>query len=575
MKSIRQVFEWSVIYMKEITVLIAGRRGVELDETGLLVSKLLSKIGYQIYMYNDIPSLIIGGHQFVLVRGANEKISAHTDKVDIVLAHNQEAIDKHVDRFKDNTIIISDMDKVKVEDLKLTNIGVSLKDIIEDKTMMIQLGGICLVAGLCKALKIDLSILEEIISKNNKLIEQKLKVAKIAYEQINVENNKSIEEKQILIKEQSINNQLPILSGSDAIGLGLLKAGLEAYVAYPMTPTSPILEFLAAKEKELGLHIVLPESEIAVLLMALGYSYMGVRNAVGTSGGGFSLMVEALGLAGQAELPAVIVMGQRSGPSTGMPTYTAQTDLNFILNASQGEFPRFIAAPGDAEEAYYWSGVAMNKAWKYQMPAFILTDKTLGLGYYSFDESLVPEVKVEEARLWDKQGQYARYKMTNDGISPIAFPSIEGQAVKATSYIHDEYGITTENPKTAKALADKLIMKEKELAKDLEDYETVKVYGEGSTAMLCWGTNKGVCLEVARKYDIKVIQMIVMSPFPTKSLTRALEGVEKVINVECNAKGQLAILLKQNGFNVDEMILKYDGRPFSIEDLDLEVKKVM
>lgn len=554
--------------MKEITVLIAGRRGVELDETGLLVSKLLGKIGYQIYMYNDIPSLIIGGHQFVLVRGANEKISAHTDKVDIVLAHNQEAIDKHKDRFKDNTIIISDMDKVQIDDPKLTNIGLSLKDIIEDKAIMIQLGGICLVAGLCKALNIELDILEEIINTDKtKLLEQKLKVAKIAYEQVKIKNDESIIEKG--------HSQLPVLSGSEAISLGLLKAGLEAYVAYPMTPTSPILEYLAAKEKELGLHIVLPESEIAVLLMALGYSYMGVRNAVGTSGGGFSLMVEALGLAGQAELPAVIVMGQRSGPSTGMPTYTAQTDLNFVLNASQGEFPRFIAAPGDAEEAYYWSGVAMNKAWKYQMPAFILTDKTLGLGYYSFDESLVPEVKVEEARLWDKQGKYERYKMTNDGISPIAFPSIEGQAVKATSYVHDEYGITTEKPEIAKALADKLIMKEKKLAKDLEDYETVKVYGEGKTALLCWGTNKGVCLEVARKYDMKVIQMIVMSPFPTKSLTRALEGVEKVINVECNAKGQLAILLKQNGFNVDEMILKYDGRPFSIEDLDLEVKKVM
>lgn len=562
--------------MKEITVLIAGRRGVELDETGLLVSSVLSKIGYKIYMYNDIPSLIIGGHQFILVRGADEKISAHTDKVDIVLAHNQEAINKHKDRFKENTIIISDIDQVKLEDLKLTNIGLSLKEIIEEKALMIQLGGICLVAGLCKALNIELNILEEIVSKNNtKLVEQKLKVAKIAYELVNVDNNKSIEEKQKLIKEESKNEQLPILSGSVAISLGLLKAGLEAYVAYPMTPTSPILEFLAAKEKELGLHIVLPESEIAVLLMALGYSYMGVRNAVGTSGGGFSLMVEALGLAGQAELPAVIVMGQRSGPSTGMPTYTAQTDLHFVLNASQGEFPRFIVAPGDVEDAYYWSGVAMNMAWKYQMPAIILTDKTLGLGYYSFDASLVPEVKVEEARLWDKKGQYMRYKMTADGISPIAFPSIEGQAVKATSYVHDEYGITTEDPKTAKALADKLIMKEKQLASDLENYENVKVYGKGSTALLCWGTNKGVCLEVARKYDMKVVQMIVMSPFPTKSLTRALEGVDKLINVECNAKGQLAILLKQNGFNVDEMILKYDGRPFSIEDLDLEVKKVM
>ncbi len=565
--------------MKEITVLIAGRRGDGLDETGLIVSNILSKIGYQIYMYNDIPSLIVGGHQFVLVRGASEKISAHTDKVDIVLAHNQDAVDKHKDRFYDKTVIISDMDKVLVKDAKLTNIGLSLKEIIDDKALMIQLGGICLIAGLCKALNIELSILKEIINKDNtKLLEQKLKLAEITYEQVSIKKNKSIEQKQKLIKEQieeSNNKKLPILSGSEAISLGLLKAGLEAYVAYPMTPTSPILEFLAAKEKELGLHIVLPESEIAVMLMALGYSYMGVRNAVGTSGGGFSLMVEALGLSGQAELPAVIVMGQRSGPSTGMPTYTAQTDLHFVLNASQGEFPRLIVAPGDAEEAYYWSGVAMNKAWKYQMPAIILTDKTLGLGYYSFDINLVPEVKIEEELLWDSKEKYSRYKMTNDGISPMAYPSIGGQAIKATSYIHDEYGITTEKPEIAKALADKLIMKEKQLAVDLEAYETVNVYGEGTTALLCWGSNKGVCLEVASKYNLKVVQVLVMSPFPVNALNKGLDGVDKLISVECNAKGQLAILLKQNGFKVDELILKYDGRPFSIEDLDLEVKKVM
>ncbi len=554
--------------MKEITVLIAGRRGDGLDETGLLVSNILSRIGYQIYMYNDIPSLIIGGHQFVLVRGANEKISAHNDKVDFVLAHNQDAIDNHKNRFSNDTIIISDKDKVLVDDPNMTNIGLSLKEIIEDKSLMIKLGGVSLVAGLCKALNIDLSILEEIINKgNNKLLEEKLKVVRIAYEQVNIDKEES--------KKEKVQFQYPILSGSEAISLGLLKAGLEAYIAYPMTPTSPILEFLAAKEKELGLQVVLPESEIAVMLMALGYSYMGVRNAVGTSGGGFSLMVEALGLSGQAELPAVIVMGQRAGPSTGMPTYSGQTDLHFVLNASQGEFPRLIVAPGDAEDAYYWSGVAMNKAWKYQLPAFILTDKTLGLGYYSFNASLVPEVKVEEAILWDRQGQYLRYKMTDDGISPMAFPSIVGQAIKATGYTHDEYGITTENPKGAKALADKWIRKEKQLAIDLESYETVKVFGEGSTALLCWGTNKGVCIEVARKYNLKVVQMILMSPFPTNALSRSLEGVDRLISVECNAKGQLALLLKQNGFNVDELILKYDGRPFSVDDLDLEVKKVL
>lgn len=557
--------------MKEITVLIAGKRGDGIDETGLLVGKILGEIGYQVYMYNDIPSLIVGGHQFILVRGSKEKITAHKDKVDIILAFNQDAINNHKARFKDKTIIISNKDKVQVDDTKLINIPVSLMELVEDKGMLVQLGGICLVAGLCKALNLELNILEEIIKKDSKSREEKLKLATLAYEKISIGEYDLIGNK----VETSDVDQLPIISGSDAISLGLLKAGLEAYVAYPMTPTSPILEFLAAREKELGLQIVLPESEIAVMLMALGYSYMGVRNAVGTSGGGFSLMVEALGLSGQAELPAVIVMGQRFGPSTGMPTYTAQTDLNFVLYASQGEFPRFIVAPGDAEEAYYWSGIAMNMAWKYQLPSIILTDKTLGLGFYTFDKTLVPEIKIEEEFLWDGSGKYSRYKLTDDGISPMAYPSIEGQAIKVSGYTHDEDGITGETPKVAKGLSDKWVLKEKELARELLVYETVRSYGEGSTALLCWGTNKGVCLEVASKYNLKVVQVLVMSPFPTKALDMALEGVDKLISVECNAKGQLSILLKQNGFNVDELILKYDGRPFSVEDLDLEVKKVM
>ncbi len=557
--------------MKEISILIAGRRGDGIDETGLLVGKLLGKIGYQIYIYNDIPSLIIGGHQFILVRGATQKISAHSDKVDVVLAHNQDAINNHKARFKDKTIIISDKDKVQVEDSNLINIGVSLKELIDDKGLLIQLGGICLVSGLCKALDIEFNILENIIKKETKLREEKLKVASLAYGKISIGKDETIKHK---VGTTDV-EQLPILSGSEAISLGLLKAGLEAYIAYPMTPTSPILEFLAAREKELGLQIVLPESEIAVMLMALGYSYKGVRNAVGTSGGGFSLMVEALGLAGQAELPAVIVMGQRFGPSTGMPTYTAQSDLNFVLNASQGEFPRFIVAPGDAEEAYYWSGVAMNMAWRYQMPSIILTDKTLGLGFYTFDKELVPEIMVEEELLWDGKDRYSRYKLTDDGISPMAYPSIEGQAIKVSGYTHDEDGITSETSEVAKGLADKWLLKEKQLARDLLDYETVRCYGEGSIALLCWGTNKGVCLEIARKYNLKVIQVLVLSPFPVKALDKALKGVGRLISVECNAKGQLDILLRQNGFKVDELIKKYDGRPFSIEDLDLEVKKVI
>ena len=197
------------------------------------------------------------------------------------------------------------------------------------------------------------------------------------------------------------------------------------------------------------------------------------------------------------------------------------------------------------------------------------------MGLFSFDSSLDRELQEEEPVVWNGQGEYQRYKYTADGVSPLAFPPLEGQIIRTSSYLHDEYGFTTEDPVVAKAVVDKRLLKERALTRELEDYDTVKVFGQGNTALLCWGSNKGVCIEMAQKFDLKVIQMLVLSPFPGKALSEAVNGVERIISVECNATGQLAILLQQHGYHIDERILKYDGRPFSLEDLENDVKKVM
>jgi 2-oxoglutarate ferredoxin oxidoreductase subunit alpha len=196
-------------------------------------------------------------------------------------------------------------------------------------------------------------------------------------------------------------------------------------------------------------------------------------------------MTEGLSLAGMAEMPVVVVMAQRTGPSTGLPTYTAQGDLHFVLNAGQGEFPRFIVAPGDAEEAYYWAGFALNLAWKFQVPAFILTDKTVSESQYSFDIDLARdpsgepnEEKLKSHLLWDGQGEYKRYRYTETGVSPLAFPPLPGQVIKANSYAHDEKGITTEDPQITMQTSDKRQRKGQLMAEYLEGCETVKVLGK-------------------------------------------------------------------------------------------------
>lgn len=553
--------------MKDISVLVGGVTGEGINEVGAAVSRIFNRLGYRVYMYYDFPSLVKGGHCFAIIRASERNISTHSDRVDAVLAMNQDAVDRHRDRWREDTVIIYDPEQVRVGDLPQPTVKLPAAEILKEEADQPAMGGgYCMIGGLCLALGIEWSVCEDYLEKHaSPAKEQAYRLARRGYDLA----------QQYRVVDKIERPALPVLSGSYAVSLGLLKAGLQAYVAYPMTPTSPVLEFLAGAATDFDLHIVPPESEIAVMLMALGYAYKGVKTAVGTSGGGFSLMVEGLGLAGQAELPVVVVMGQRAGPSTGMPTYTAQADLHFVLNASQGEFPRFITVPGDAEEAYYWSGTALNLAWKYQIPAFVLTDKTLGLGLYSFNPGLAGNLQEESPLLWDGTGDYRRYQDTESGVSPLAFPPRPGQVIKVSSYVHDEYGVTAEEPQTARATADKRLRKERALSRELEGYQTVKVYGQGKTALLCWGSNKGVCLEIAEKFGLKVIQMLVLSPFPEKALAEAVDGVERIISVECNSTGQLAKLLRQQGYKVDDLILKYDGRPFSLEDLENEVKRVI
>lgn len=551
--------------MQELTILLGGITGSGINEAGTAIARIFNRLGYHIYMYYDYPSRVRGGHSFALLRIADHPIAAHSDEVDVVLALDLESIVRHQSQWLSHTLIIYDPDQFSVPVGKQPQVGIPVTQILQQEGSPADQRTVCMIGALCKLLGIELSLYEEVLQKHAPAdLEHKTRVARRGYDAA----------EQIRVIEKLNNPALPIMLGSHAMGLGLVKAGLQAYVAYPMTPTSPLLEYLALNTPEFGLQVVLPESEIAVMIMALGYAYMGIKTAVGTSGGGFSLMVEGLGLAGQAELPVVVVMGQRPGPSTGMPTYTSQSDLQFVLSASQGEFPRFIVAPGDAEEAYYWSGIALNKAWQYQMPAFVLTDKALGLGLFNLDLTQAGDLEEETPRLWNGQGEYRRYADDAQGVSPLAFPPLPEQVIKTNSYVHDERGITTENPGIATAIADKRKLKENSLAADLDTYATVKVYGSGPTALLCWGSNKGVCVETADKLGLKVIQMLVLSPFPRLALAQALEGVTQLIGVECNATGQLAALLQQHGFKVDQRILKYDGRPFSLQDLEKEMKKV-
>jgi len=554
--------------MEDFSILIGGKAGFGIDTSGSIIARIIGRLGYYIYIYREYPSLIRGGHTYSLIRVSNKKITSHRNNIDYMLALDQNTANFHKDKLNSSAVVIYDSNAVNLEGFpgSLNKSSVAITDLIKEQSASEIMRNTCIIGIFCKAAGIKWDLLEDVLKASvSREIDLNLKVAKRGYDIFN-------QVQEIPARDKTA---LPTISGNEAVSLGLIKAGLDSYIAYPMTPSSGILHSLAEKAQDFGLKVIHPESEIAVILMALGASYTGEKVAVGTSGGGFCLMTEGLSFSGMAELPLVIILGQRTGPSTGLPTYTGQTELHFALNAGQGEFVRFIVAPADAEEAYYWAAIALNISTKYQIPSIILTDKTLAEGAYSFNLDEIKEVQEEQWSEWNKKESYKRYLDTESGVSPLAFAAQKDVIVKINSYEHDEYGITTEDALLTKKMADKRLRKEKYLSKDLGNYSQVGVYGklDAAEALICWGSNKGVCIEAAEKLGLKVIQPVVLWPFPLKQFQDALKGMTKTYLVENNSTAQLALLLKRFNINIEKYILKYDGRPFTAEEIESEIKK--
>lgn len=548
----------------EVSILVGGRAGDGISSAGQIIAELLGQIGYRVHMYLDYPSRIKGGHNFAIIRGAEQTPGAIRRSVDFILALNQETLDLHLSRLSTGGVIIYDADATRKND----GSGVRIREILAGENAPSVMGNSAIIGAFAGAAGIEWGTVETVFRKTiPRDVQKNLRVARRGFDAAEI---------RIRVKPLQ-KTPVPVCTGNEAIGFGLVRGGLRTFFSYPMSPTSNLLHFLAGHEKEFRIRVFQPESEIAVILMALGCSYTGSPSAVGTSGGGFCLMTEAISLAGIAELPVVIVLGQRTGPSTGLATYTAQADLHFALNAGHGEFPRLVAAPGDAGEAMTWATHCMDLSWKYQIPAILLPDKIICEGMYSLDPGNIPGVRDEPVPAGVPGNPYERYALTSTGISPMQFPPLRGEVIRVNSHVHDPDGITTEDPEITKAMADKRWKKDQLLKQEIENLHPVTVAGdpEGTTALLCWGSCKGICTEVGSRLGVRVIQPIVLSPFPEQSFADAMQGVERLYTAEVNETGQLARLVHQFGYRTSVTVLKYDGRPFIVEELEDELRKVI
>jgi 2-oxoglutarate ferredoxin oxidoreductase subunit alpha len=546
--------------LKDFSILIGGKAGQGSRMAGLIIAKIFNQLGYKIYTYEDYQSLIRGGHNFSEIRVSKKEVQSRKGKIDFLLALDKETVDFHKKDLEKDGLLIFNADKVQLNE----GIGIPIETISRELGGKPIMANTALISAFAKIIGIGWEILENVLKKEiRQEVELNLKIAKRAYDFSETKTKSLSDFKRI----KSLSTNL-LLTGNEATALGMARAGLKFYFAYPMTPSTSIMNFLARRE-DLGVKVIQPENEISVINMALGTSFVGKRSAVGTSGGGFALMTEAVSLAGQSETPILIVESQRAGPSTGMPTYNLQGDLLFVLNAGQGDIPRFVIAPGDAEQCFYYSALALNLAWRYQTPVIFLLDKDLSENTFSVNEKILGKIKEENPVFWDKKGEYKRYKITKDGISPLTFPGEENAIVKSTSYEHDEFGITIESEEV-KRMQEKRLKKYEKMKREVERLPAIKIYGNKNSriALISFGISKGAAREAAENLKIKLIQPIIVEPFPKRQMERALKGVKKIFTVELNTTGQMAKLLNQNGIKVDGKILKYDGRPFLAREIE-------
>jgi len=339
-----------------------------------------------------------------------------------------------------------------------------------------------------------------------------------------------------------------------------------------MTPSTSLLHFYAQHGKDFGVTAVQPENEIAVANMAIGAAFAGSRAMVGTSGGGFDLMQEAFSLAGMVEAPVLFYLGQRPGPSTGVPTYTEQGDLQYARNPGHGEFPRIVASPGSIEEAFYLAAELLDLVWRFQTPGILLTEKHLAETTMSVDVDAEKTKWVEP--LMHTTGEYQRYRDTATGVSPLLFPP-SPSIIKWSSYEHDESGFTTEKPEMIRLMHEKRRKKSSSLINHLKTLRTVNTFGSGKTIIFTVGSTTMSVLEALNFADIPatVVQPIYLEPFPVWVLEKYREKTGIV--VELNSTGQLATLLHDKiGFHPQAVIQKYDGRPFNPPDLAKQIAEV-
>ncbi len=563
----------------DLMIRIGGEAGMGLESSGVGFSQALVRGGLHVFGLPDYHSRIRGGHNFFTVRIARRPLYSHTESVHLLLALDPETVRRHIGALVPGGAVVYDEkdglpDIPRRPDVQYFSIPLSrLAEEAGGSAIMRNTLVFAVAAGL---IGFDPAYVESVARDNFARKGPAVVDANLRVIAAGVEASRPFQA-DFPFRMEAVPGapRRLLLNGNQAFAMGALAGGCRFVSGYPMTPGSPVLEWMAAHAAEYGVVTLQVEDEIAALCMAIGAGYAGVRAMAPTSGGGFSLMVEALGLAGMTEVPVVVYEAQRPGPSTGLATRTEQGDLLFVLHASQGEFPRIVLAPGTVEQAFEAGWRAFNLAERYQTPVIVLSDHYLATSVRDVaPEDLDFDAVVIDRGEWltgeeldNLEGEYKRHRFTESGISPRAMPGHPKAVYASSSDEHDEYGHIEENAENRRRMHEKR-MRKLETARAEMRLPTVYGPDDADRTFIAWGSTYGPLREAVDRLNgqgmrARMLHFADIWPVP-RGVEALLTG--ETVAVEGNYSGQFADLLRMaTGHTVSRRILKWDGRPLSPE----------
>lgn len=572
----------------DYTIKIGGEAGQGIQTIGDTLGHVFARAGFHVFTDQDYESRVRGGHNYYQVRLADRPAMAPRGSVDIIVALDRESIRLHEQELSSRGLIIYDAGALKEKHDKPAFLDIPFERLAVEHGGNRIMANTVATGAVLGMLGMDLGILLGIIDETFKRKGEAV---------VTANRNAALAGFDHAVKAclkcnfsaAAGENARPrlLVGGAEAIALGALASGVKFYSAYPMTPSTGIMNYLAGKEKEYGIVVEQAEDEIAAINMALGASFAGVRAMTATSGGGFALMVEGLSLAAMTETPIVIGLGMRPGPATGLPTKTEQADLHMALHAGHGEFPRFIFAPGTPEQAFFLTNKAFDLTEKYQVPAFVLFDTYLADTQWTYQGFDTGRLRTDDHRLrgeaFGKLERYDRHAFTESGVSPLGVPGDAKHLVVTDSDEHTEDGHITEDAAIRVAMTEKRLFAK--MAGMHGEIAPPFLYGDHDpeVVIVCWGSLYGLVREaldeMAGGARIAMLHFSEIYPFPGTGgfdYLALLERAKLTICVEQNAAGQFARLMRtETGYQFGAHLHKFDGRPFTVESLVGHLKGII